>query len=394
MWWRRKKDKDARLKIAVLFGGRSAEHEISVLTALQAIAALDPVRYEVIPVYLHPEGKWYIGEALLDKQTYRCFTQEIHRLCEVTLLPDPTIGGLTVMRNRSVIPVDVYLLAFHGQFGEDGCIQGLLELVDACYVGCGPLSAAITMDKAACKRIVKSHGIPVLPWCVIDRVETAQQLSEVKEKILLSPGLGGFPLFVKPCNLGSSVGISAVYEESQLGLALAKVFQYDVKAMVEPCLQDLLEVNVSVLGGYPPRVSVVEIPVASEKMLTYEDKYLRSGNKAEPGAVGMASLTRIVDPEDLDDHIKEKVTEYALKAFDVLMCSGVVRFDFMMDTVTGQIYFNEPNTIPGSFAYYLWEKSHPPLLYTQLLDKLIDHAQRSKSISGAVQHHIGFKALK
>lgn len=377
--------------IAVLFGGRSSEHEISVITALQAIMAMDPLKYHVVPVYFHPKGKWYTGDALLDRATYLGFSRTAPGIQEVTLLPDPSIRGLTVVETRDVIAVDVYFLAFHGQYGEDGCVQGLLELADACYTGCGVVGSAVAMNKSICKMVAKAAGIPVLPGCVVTHGDAMRDFSGAREKVLLTPGLGGFPLFVKPCNLGSSIGVGRATDESTLNAALAKVFRYDTEALVEPCLQDLLEVNVSVLEGDPPEASVVEIPVASDQVLTYEDKYMRRGQKT--GSQGMASLTRIIDPKDLDPSMKAQVTQYALKAFDVMRCRGVVRFDFMVDTATGKLYFNELNPLPGSLSFYLWEKSHPQRLYTRTIDYLIERAQERKASGEAVQRFVGFKAL-
>ncbi len=207
------------------------------------------------------------------------------------------------------------------------------------------------------------------------------------------PGLQHFPLFVKPCHLGSSIGISIANDLPSLNAALAKVFRYDDEAIIEPCVTKLLEINVAVMDGEPPLASVVEIPIASEQALTYEDKYLRNNSKVSGGSQGMAGLTRLIDPKDLDPAIKQKVTDYALKAFQLLGCSGVGRFDFIFDLSSNQLYFNELNPIPGSLSYYLWEKSQPPLLYTELIHRLIANAQCRKAQRLALQRDLGFKAL-
>lgn len=377
--------------VAVLFGGRSSEHEISVITALQAITAMDPLKYYVIPVYLHPQGKWYTGEVLLERSTYLAFASHVGAMKEVTVVPDPSVKGLTCVKSGEVIPVDVYFLAFHGQYGEDGCVQGLLELADATYTGCGVVGSAVAMNKSICKLVAKAAGIPVLPGCVVTHAQAKKDFAQVREKILLTPGLEGFPLFVKPCNLGSSIGIGKAGDEEALSAALAKVFRYDTEALVEPCLTDLMEINVSVMEGDPPMTSVVEIPVASQTVLTYEDKYMRRGPKTS--SQGMASLTRIIDPKDLDATVKGLVTQYALQAFDSMRCRGVVRFDFMVDTSTGRLYFNELNPIPGSLSFYLWEKSSPKRLYTRTIDYLIERARQRKAHGEAVQRFWGFKAL-
>lgn len=387
--------------LAVLFGGRSAEHEISVITALQAINALDRLRYEVVPVYIAPDGRWYTGDPLLDKGFYRRFSRGQREVTRVTLLPDPTVRGLVPVDDKGrfqladVIPIDVYFLAFHGQYGEDGCIQGLLELANAAYTGCDVTASAVAMDKYQCKAFLKAHGIPVLPSALIPKEEAARGLSDVYKRIHATPGLQEFPLFVKPCHLGSSIGVSVARDEVTLGVGLAKAFRYDDRALVEPCVTQLLEINVAVLGGQPLTASVVEIPMASKQVLTYEDKYLRGGDKSGGRrAEGMASLTRIIDPKDLDVSVKSKVIDYALEAFRLLDCAGVGRFDFMMDTSSGALYFNELNPIPGSLAYYLWEKSTPQLLYTEVLQRMVQEAVRRRAEKRFLQRDTGFRALK
>ena len=313
-----------------MFGGRSAEHEISVITALQAISAIDTLCYEVIPVYIHTSGKWYSGKKLLDKSFYRNLA--LSDVQQVTLLPDPTIGGLVPisakgsMHLEKIIPIDVYFLAFHGQFGEDGCVQGLLEMADAAYTGCNVIASSIAMNKYHTKVFLEKQGIPVLSSALISRKAAISSLDEVQRQVLATPGLQHFPLFVKPCHLGSSIGISIANDLPSLNAALAKVFRYDDEAIIEPCVTKLLEINVAVMDGEPPLASVVEIPIASEQALTYEDKYLRNNSKVSGGSQGMAGLTRLIDPKDLDPAIKQKVTDYALKAFQLLGCSGVGRF--------------------------------------------------------------------
>ena len=387
--------KDSKLQMAVMFGGRSAEHEISIITGLQAIQAIDPCRYDVIPVYIATSGKWYTGDALLDKAFYKGMTHKLSQVKEVALIPDPSIRGLTVLYDKSLksIPLDVCFLAFHGQYVEDGCLQGLLELADIPYTGCGVMASAVAMDKYQCKLFFKAHGIPVLPAALVARKMAAKSLRDAKEHIFSHPDLKNFPLFVKPNSLGSSIGIAVARNEQELDRALAKAFQYDDAAIIEPFLSPIMEVNVSVLDGDPPVASVVEIPVpAEEGALTYEDKYLRGGSKSS-GSQGMAGLTRIIDPPDLDDKYRKAVIDHALKGFSLLRCSGVARLDFMVDLTTGTLYFNELNPIPGSLAFYLWEKSHPPLLYTELVDKMVARALLRKEEQLSLHRNLGFKAF-
>jgi len=391
--------KDKKKTIAVMFGGRSVENEISIITALQAISAMDTLLFNIVPIYIHSDGKWYTGDALLNKSFYKTFSDDVSKVQKVTLLPDPTLNGIVPISSKGtisldkLIPIDVYFLAFHGQYGEDGCIQGLLELANAAYTGCDVTSSAVAMNKYVCKMFLKAHDIPVLPATLVHRKDAIQDLTSVQQQILATPGLEHYPLFIKPNHLGSSIGIGIANDLPSLNAALAKVFQYDDEALIEPCVQDLMEINVSVLDGNPITASVVEVPVTTGKALTYEDKYLRGGNKSTKGSGGMASLTRKINPQDLDLGLKNLVVDYAIKAYGLLGCSGVVRFDFMVDLTTGKLYFNELNPIPGSLSFYLWEKCSPPILYTAVINRLIERAIQRKIDRLSLQHDMGFKAL-
>lgn len=378
-------------KIAVMYGGNSAEHEISVITALQSIQAIDSQKYEVIPVYLALNGKWYTGDELLNKDFYRRTPHSFALLQEVTLLPDPSREGFIEIPSQKTIPVDVCLLAFHGQYGEDGCVQGLLELADLPYTGCGVLSSSVAMNKFHSKSVVMAHGIPTLPSVLVSKSEVIDDLFKTREKILQTLQ---YPLFVKPNHLGSSIGIAKASNGEELNTALAKVFQYDDQALVEPCIETLLEINVAIMDGNPPAVSLVEIPIAIEGALSYEDKYLRGGGKVTGGqSAGMAGLSRIIDPSDLDQSIKERVINDALRSFQLLDCSGVCRFDFMLDTKHLKTYFNEVNPIPGSFSYYLWDKGDHRVLYTELIERLLENAKKRKAMQRSLNRNFGFHAL-
>ncbi|MCB0325437.1 MAG: hypothetical protein KDD69_17765, partial [Bdellovibrionales bacterium] len=384
-------------RVAVLFGGRSAEHEISIITGLEAAAAIDTERYEVLLVYIEPRGRWFTGEALQNKEFYKRLPESFSEVKEVTLLPLPGVGGLTVRSSGGKlkqllssgddhIPVDIFMPIFHGQFGEDGCIQGLFEMADVAYTGAGVLASAVAMNKYLCKAVAQAHGVPVLPGVIVRKEEAQRSLAAVRDRILSQPELAKFPLFVKPVNLGSSVAVGRAEDQAGLDGALAKVFEHDYAALVEPCISSLLEVNVSVLEDEREGciASVTEVPVASKGVLTFEDKYLRGG-KGKGGSKssgqrleGMAGLTRVIDPEDLDPAIKQAVSNHAATLYRALASGGCARFDFMVDTATGSLYFNELNPIPGSMAYYLWEKSNPRVLYPDILNRMLDGALRRK----------------
>lgn len=396
-----------KIKVAFLFGGRSPEHEISIISGLQALEACDPERYETIPVYIAQTGRWYTGKELLDKKIYPRFKDYLSKLTEVTLLPTPGAAGLSVINQTKgfslfgktqaeSIPVDVFYPCFHGQFGEDGCIQGLFELASVAYTGCNVLASALAMNKYLCKVCLHAHGIPVLPAVVVKREDAQRDLSSTRQMLRSTPGLENFPLFVKPVNLGSSIAVSKAEDEAGLDAALAQVFQYDVEAIIEPCITKLLEINVSVRDSDGIITSVTETPVPNKDVLTFEDKYLRpGGKKSGPDAgAGMASLTRVIDPPDLDPALKAQVCGYGREAYHVLGLGGPVRFDFMLDLSSGQLYFNELNPLPGSLAFYLWEKSKPQLLFTELVHDTIQQAIKRREQRAGLRRDLGFRAIK
>lgn len=393
-----------KTRVAVLFGGRSVEHEISVITALQLIAAIDPANYQVTPIYISPSGSWFTGEELLDRGFYKDVPASLEKLQEVTLLPKPGVGGLVKLNKgnqisntfgkHEILPIDLYLPVFHGQYGEDGCIQGLFELAQVPYTGSNVPSSAITMNKYLCKMYLKQHQIPVLPAVMVTRRETQRDLSATLAGITSTTGFDTYPLFVKPCNLGSSIGVSKVNGPDELAPALAKVFRYDTAALVEPCVSQIMEINVSVREHNGVISSVVEIPVSETGVLSYEEKYLRGGGKKGGPSEGMASLTRVIDPPDLDERLRTQVIEIAKRSFSLLGCSGVARLDFIVNVATGELYFNELNSFPGSCSFYLWIRSKPRVLYTELIDDMVQTALATFEEQASLDRNIGLVALK
>jgi D-alanine-D-alanine ligase len=395
-----------RMRVAVLFGGRSVEHEISVISALQLILAIDPEKYDATPVYIAPNGQWYTGTDLLERSFYRSLPAALGKLQEVTLLPKPGVGGLMKIGSTvdlakqalsiesNIIPIDVFVPVFHGQYGEDGCMQGLFELAGVPYTGSNVPASAITMNKYLCKRYLQTHGIPVLPALPVSREEGMRDIRRVTEWVTSQEGFTTFPLFVKPCNLGSSIGVTKVNNAAELPGALAKVFKYDTVALVEPCVAELMEINVSIREHNGTQASVVEIPVSQSGVLSYEEKYLRDGGKKTGPSQGMASLTRVIDPQDLDEELRSRVIEYGKRSFSLLGCSGVARLDFIVDLATGHLYFNELNAFPGSCSFYLWVRSKPRVLYTQLIDDMIQTALKTFAVNASLARDIGLKALR
>lgn len=380
-------------KIAVLYGGRSSEHEISIITALQAMEAIDPLAYHVMPVYISLDGKWYTGDALFEKTTYTQFEKNKKKLKEIVLLPDPTVQGFLEVRGTGIdlkkpLKVDVCFLCFHGQYGEDGCMQGLLELAGLPYTGCGVSASALAMNKTLSKKVAEAEGIPVIPYMQVQRREALQAIDALADRIEEKLQ---YPLFVKPVHLGSSIAISKAPDRRSLKTALAKSFQFDLEAIVEKCITNILEINIAVIDQSPLEASVVEIPLSTEGVLSYEDKYLRGGKGTEPQ--GMASLQRIIDPADLCPKIKEEVRCLALKMFSALGAEGIARFDFIYDLDHSKLYFNEINPIPGSLSYYLWEKTAKTILYPDIIRHMIDRAALKKREKDSLLPLVGFRAL-
>lgn len=391
--------------IAVLFGGRSCEHEISIITGLQLIEFLDTNKYNAIPVYVAKDGRWYQGNELLNRAIYKDFENKKKMLNEVTLYPYTGQKGLTVLKKacffgEKIIPVDMYFPAFHGEFGEDGCMQGLFELAGVPYAGPNLLSCAIAMSKSTAKVIVSQYGIPVLPSVTIPKVLVEKDGMEEAKKAIFSSGVLKYPLFIKPNNLGSSIGVSKATNDEELFIALTKVYKHDLEALIEPYMDDMFEINISVMDTKEGIItSVVEIPVTDGSFLSYEDKYMREGKGKKKGGVpqrrsqGMASLTRAINPTNLDDEVKKQVTNYAKLAFGAIRATGVGRIDFMFDKKTGTIYLNEFNLIPGSLSFYLWEKSEPNIFYTEELTKLIQRAFEIYEEKNSLNRDLGFKAM-
>lgn len=362
--------------IGVIFGGVSPEHEVSVISGLQALAALDTDRYRPIPVYLAKDGSWWTGDRLTEVATYRdvgALRRHAHR---VGLLPGRT-GRLVLERERTGrfsrverIELDAVFPVLHGGSGEDGGIQGLCEALGVPYVGSAVLGSAIGMDKAVSKHLCRRHDIPVVDFMELREAAWADNesmwLDRFEEKL-------GFPVIVKPARLGSSIGISRAADRTALDTAIEEAFRYDGKIVVEHAVTELREINCSVLGDPDEAVaSVLEEPIARGSVLSFRDKYLGSSDSA-PKTTGMASLDRII-PAPLDEIETEAIRGLAVRVFRTFECAGVARIDFLRDGADGRVYFNEINTIPGSLSFYLWEPSGVP--FSSLVDRMVEIAFR------------------
>ena len=344
--------------VMVVYGGVSPEHEVAVITALQVMNALKAGGHTVMPVYISKEGNWFLGgEKYLKPETYKDLVK-VERLGKrVILSPDRDYGLLTkgfLGFGPAETQPDVIFPVVHGKNGEDGTLQGLFDLANVPYVGCGVTASGLKIDKYAAKRVAESLGIKVSADQLVVRGEKTK-LSKLK-----------YPVFVKPVGLGSSIGLTRVEIESELADALEVAYCYDDRVMIEEAITDPKEVNVSIMGNNPYELSVTEQPVASGETLSFADKYTSESGKSQ----GMASARRYI-PAKVDAKIIKKVEEDALKFFRAIGGKGIARVDFMVDK-KGVVYFNEINTLPGSLAYYLWEKSG--LSFPKLVTKLVELA--------------------
>lgn len=356
------------MQIGVVFGGRSVEHDVSVVTAHQAMAVLGE-RHDVVPLYVTREGRWLSAPGLNDLEVYR--TKRWDAVGEqVSVVPGEglSVAGGRLRGSRS-LPVDVVVCAVHGTNGEDGTLQGLLEMANLPYTGSDVTASAIGMDKRVMKDVFRAAGLPTVPHVEVDVAELDRDTQAVAARI--EAGVG-YPVFVKPVHAGSSVGIAKATDPETLTTALDVARRYDGRLLAEKSMEGCIEINCAVLGGggRAPRVSVCEQPVAWQEFLSFDDKYLRGGKSGGSGkGEGMASLDRKI-PAPISDELTKQVQANAESAFTSVGASGVARVDSFVDESTGDTWLMEINTMPGSFAFYLWEASG--LSFAALMEELLN----------------------
>ncbi len=356
--------------LAVLFGGESVEHEISIITALQAIKNVDENKYNVIPVYIK-DSVWYTGESLLNVNTYK--SKKI-KAKQVFMLPNNKFLYTKEVFIKKYKYIDVALLCFHGNNGEDGCIQGLLELNHVPYTSAGVMGSALTSDKAFFKLILHSFNIPNARGHILYNYEYYSNMGNS----LKLRGKIAFPVIVKPATLGSSIGIKICKNNAQFLEALELAFSLDKKVLIEEYYSNIKEVNCAILGyGDDVIISAVEEVVKSDGLLSFENKYMN--NKKQ----GMASAKRKI-PAEISDEQMEQVKELSRKLFSIFELKGVVRCDFII-TSNGDVLVNELNSIPGSLAFYLFEPAGIP--YKDLINKMIKYAYIANSESAKINRH-------
>lgn len=367
-------------QIAFVFGGPSVEHEISIITGLQAYLAFNNSEFEAFPLYISKDSEMYVGEGLDKIENYKNLKSVVANAQQVILVKDGKKSKLVGYPQKKLgknfeREIDMAFLCVHGTNVEDGNLQGYFHTLGVPIVGCDVESAALGMDKFTQKAVLVEAGVPVLPA----RRYTSKDYQNLDALIENIKKNFEFPVIVKPVNLGSSVGISVAKDETELVRSLDDAFLYASVVLVERAISHLREINCSVLGDIEEaRASEIEEPVGSDEILSYQDKYM---NNQKGGSKGMASVSRKI-PAEVSPEKREEIRDLAVRAFKALGCNGVARIDFMIDVDTDELVFNEINTIPGSLSFYLWE----PLgvSYAELLNMMVDLANKRERIKNSL----------
>ena len=365
-----------KLNIAVFFGGESVEHEVSIISAHQAIEALDKNKYNIIPVYVSKERKLYVSDLLKDMSNYKDLKHLISQSTQVSITSEDNRVVIRPVKPSLFGPkelgtIDVAIPVMHGTNGEDGTIQGFFEMLKVPYAGCDLYGAAIGQDKVLQKNVLSDNNLPITNWFWVYGSEMDTHQNEILDKVhrLI------YPVIIKPARTGSSVGISIAHNDEEYLACFDEAHQYDEKIITEKVVKPMREINCSVVGdSYSCVASVLEevSSVSQDELLSFSDKYLGGGKSSKSqGSKGMASTARIV-PAPLTDEQTRLVQQLAKETFRVLGTSGVCRIDFLMDADTKKVYVNEINTIPGSLAFYLWQAAG--VSFSELMDKLVELA--------------------
>ena len=368
----------SKIQLGVMFGSRSCEHEVSIISAVQLMRAADRELYDVIPIYISKRGEWFTGDALFEISAYTPFDESRKGVVRVNLDITSGSGALTRMehgkgllgKDREVIVarLDCVIPVFHGMHGEDGTIQGLLELCNIPYASSGVGASAMGMDKVYMKQYFRGAGFPVLPSCWFLRRAWDDDPTAVMDQIEKELP---YPVFVKPASLGSSIGVTKARDRAALEESLKLAFEFDRKVLVEKGLENPLELNCSVLGyAGKTQASEIEMPVSGGDLLTFMDKYMAGGSTK-----GMASLKRVL-PAPIEPELRDKIRALSVDIFNDMDCKGVVRIDYMYDAASDGLYITEINTIPGSLAFYLWEACGMP--YSRLIDEMVRCAMEAQ----------------
>ena len=357
-----------KIRVGVFFGGKSVEHEVSVISGLQAYHSFDRQKYEPVPIYITKDNEFYTGEAVGDISNYKDIPALLKKSMRVFFLYEK--GQLKLIRypvkklgSSVAAQIDVAFPVVHGANVEDGSLQGFLRHYNVPLAGCDVGASAVTMDKYVMKTVLKDNDIPVLDCVMLNSKEYERDEDAACDKV---EARVAYPVIIKPVNLGSSVGIRIARDRESLREALEYAFTFGSRVLAEHAITNLREINCAVLGDYEQaQASECEEPISSDEILSYEDKYV-AGKKG--GSEGMRTARREL-PADLTSERREEIRQMAVKTFQVLNCNGVSRIDFMIDKDTDKVYVNEINPIPGSLAFYLWEALGKP--YPELLDDMV-----------------------
>lgn len=360
-----------KIKIGVIYGGETVEHEVSVISALQAMNNLNEDKYDIVPIYISKDRIWYTGHMLRDIEFYKEFEDEKKYATKVMLYKKGKtflLQRTTGLFRKDITDLDVILPVVHGNNVEDGSLAGLLDSIGIPYVGSHVLGGALGQDKVVMKQVMESVNLPIVPYTWFYDSEYLDN----KENILKEIKKIGYPVIVKPATLGSSIGIEVAKNEKDIESKIEDAMEYDTKIVVEKVIENLTEVNASVLGNYEyQKVSPLEEVMGEDEILSFADKYLGNAKSKGTASKGMASTSRIV-PARISEKLTKEIQDTAKQVFKVLNLSGVCRVDFLIDNKENKFYVNEPNTCPGSLSFYLWKEAG--MKYSELLDEMVSIA--------------------
>lgn len=360
-----------KIKIGVIYGGETVEHEVSVISALQAMNNLNEDKYDIVPIYISKDRIWYTGHMLRDIEFYKEFEDEKKYATKVMLYKKGKtflLQRTTGLFRKDITDLDVILPVVHGNNVEDGSLAGLLDSIGIPYVGSHVLGGALGQDKVVMKQVMESVNLPIVPYTWFYDSEYLDN----KENILKEIKKIGYPVIVKPATLGSSIGIEVAKNEKDIESKIEDAMEYDTKIVVEKVIENLTEVNASVLGNYEyQKVSPLEEVMGEDEILSFADKYLGNAKSKGTASKGMASTSRIV-PARISEKLTKEIQDTAKQVFKILNLSGVCRVDFLIDNKENKFYVNEPNTCPGSLSFYLWKEAG--MKYSELLDEMVSIA--------------------
>ncbi len=378
------------MTIGVFFGSRSPEHDVSIITGQLVIQGLKELGHDVVPVYISKDGQWCVGDELGNIEFFKQkdFESKLKKLVGYALLPDPASQKL-ILRKTGVISNKEYKLdlafpALHGQYGEDGTIQGLFEMMNVPYVGCDVTTSSITMDKVLTKIVYQRFNIPTTNFIYFENKEWVNNKEDIINDIKSNLT---WPVIVKPTKLGSSIGIAKAKTDQELELAIEVALHYDQKVIVEECIEELMDLTVAVIGNEEPIASLIQESVYSKEFFSYEDKYLEQG-----GAQLGNAEKKIIIPATLDDETTKEIKQMAIDIYKIFNCSGTARVDFLYSKTYKKFYANEINPLPGTLYHHLWKKSGIEL--KDLLTKLIEYANERQDKKNKVTYTFDSDILK